>query len=61
MTKKHFIAIAKILRTRIIDAAGESNACTRITARYLAGDLADYFETVNDLFDREKFLRACGA
>jgi hypothetical protein len=47
MTKKHFTAIAKILNTTTQRAN-------------IARSLADYFETENPNFDRERFLTACG-
>ena len=45
MTRKHFIAIAKILR--------ESNGKKEIIER-----LTDYFTTVNSNFDRDRFKDA---
>lgn len=50
MTRKHFEAIAEIIRAIPEDVS-------RSTA---AHDLADYFETQNPLFDRRRFLIACG-
>lgn len=53
MTEKHFIEIANIIKynrpgrdTEAIDSA----AC----------DLADMFQRENSLFDRTKFIVACG-
>ena len=45
LTKKHFIKIAKIVK----------NSCD-IKA---IDKLAEYFETENPNFDKEKFIKAC--
>jgi hypothetical protein len=50
MTRKHFEAMAAI-------TAKISNDQTR---SFVAHAQADYFATVNPLFDRQKFLTACG-
>lgn len=47
MIKKHYIAIAKILDTE----------STRKDVMY---KMADYFASDNPLFDKAKFLKACG-
>ena len=49
LTKKHFIAIADILRTV------EGNA----TKRRLIGMFNDMFKQENPNYDAEKFLSAC--
>ena len=46
MTKKHFEAIAKILKAQ----QASSN---------LVNSLAQYFATTNPNFDAERFVRAC--
>ncbi len=46
MTRKHFVAIAAILKER-----GASH--------YVVMALCDYFESENPNFDREKFVKAC--
>lgn len=58
MSKKHYIAIAAILkdsanRNRMVPAA--INSTTDI-----ARQLADYFASENERFTRERFLAACG-
>tara|TARA_R100000231_G_scaffold109253_1_gene80835 strand:+ start:1008 stop:1166 length:159 start_codon:yes stop_codon:yes gene_type:complete len=45
MTRKHFVAIAKVLR--------ENDA-----KHHLIIDLCDYFQSENPNFDREKFVSA---
>lgn len=61
MTKKHFEAIAAIIASEVIEnpAAGfDDGYDAGVTA--VAEDLADYFGAVNDLFNRDRFLKACG-
>jgi hypothetical protein len=62
MTRKHFEAIAKILRRNNFDTnpaagydEGYANAAMSITV-----ELADYLATQNANFDRQRFLTACG-
>lgn len=58
MTKKHFKAIAEIIKRHCdlqnIDSAVEETVCDIIS------DLSDFLATTNPLFDRTKFLDACG-
>ena len=49
MTKKHFVAIAKLIREY-----GD------VSAMRLAWELAKYFATTNRLFDKDRFFTACG-
>jgi hypothetical protein len=62
MTKKQFEAIAKILnRYTLADPApGTFDEGYADASFGIAVELADYFETTNPLFDRERFLLACG-
>ena len=50
MTKKHFEAIAKILRDSEVDPN---------FVQALAKALAQYFATTNPNFDAERFVKAC--
>ena len=54
MTKKHFKAIAEIIRkaktTQGIDAGSSAEVSIK---------LADYFQEGNPLFDADKFHKAC--
>jgi len=65
MTKKHFIAIAGILADipnlddREIALTSKEIEIAQSVKTIIAKDLADYFKTDNDLFDRERFLTAC--
>lgn len=54
MTKKHYIAIATIIN----DAYTAESDMGII--KDIAYPLADYFATDNKLFNRERFLAACG-
>ena len=58
MTKRHFEAIAAIIRRlstiHVPDENGQGMLLT------VTNDLADYFATVNSNFDRQRFLSACG-
>lgn len=60
MTKKHYEAIAAILEKYRHAPLYESDYTDYRTAEHIANDLADYFETDNKNFDRNRFLQACG-
>ncbi len=53
MTRKHFIALADAIKQ-----TGEET--TYEVHRALAERVADVCAQTNDLFNREKFLKACG-
>ena len=64
-TKKHYKAIAEIIKDNTqSEPHSQVNEAiaTGINSggRYIALALADYFVTDNPLFNREKFLQACG-
>lgn len=62
MTKQHFEAIAAILGRYHIDNAAEGFDMGYADAGFgITSDLADYFESVNPRFDREKFIAAVRA
>jgi hypothetical protein len=50
MTKTHLIAMAAI-------TASISNPDTR---KFVASEQADYFASINPLFDRTVYMKACG-
>ena len=54
MTRTHFRAIAKI-----IDDSTLCNNTKLINKDNLVIELCDYFELLNDRFDRSKFNKAC--
>ena len=53
LSRKHFNKLAEI-----VDLMGDS--ITDEAQAYLAECLADFCECENPLFDRERFLQACG-
>lgn len=65
MTRKHFEAIAAILKAQY-EAEKERfysfgyDEPNHLVVRTTAENMADYFETQNPLFDRRRFLIACG-
>lgn len=63
MTRKDFVAIAAILNdaredAMVLEAIGNGGGAA--STLEIATGLANYFETVNPRFDRERFLTACG-
>lgn len=56
MSKKHFNAVANTIRANV----ERSNDAEVYRLRVLASELADQFAMFNDLFDRARFIRACG-
>jgi len=65
MTRKHFKAIAELLRARRLRAQndhefGGPDYGVQCTIDEIAGDLASYFKSQNPRFDRERFLKAVG-
>jgi hypothetical protein len=70
VTRKHFEAIAAIVKARLDWLDGlrypRSDHAMGFDTGYRAGieatvaQMADYFETQNPNFDRARFLRACG-
>ena len=56
MTRKHFVAIAKILGARRYEGGTYQPVVDD-----LARDLADLFAEENEYFDRDRFLNAAGA
>lgn len=59
MTRKHFEAVARIIRENTPPEPGDQFENGKISQSYLiASDLADYFSTENPNFDRQKFAEA---
>ena len=56
MTKKHFKAIAEIIKTRKL----ASKASEQSIIDSIVYDLANLCYDVNDRFDMKRFLEACG-
>lgn len=61
MTKKHFIAIAKIIKAQNDDTtAGIYAAGGRVVTIQIAQAFADFAASENPNFDRQRFMTACG-
>lgn len=68
MTKRHFMAIAKIVDNAKVTACSADTAQRKAdyergaegTRKHIATALADMFAGENPRFDRERFLAACG-
>lgn len=61
-TRQHYKAIAEIIRFEYtaFDGTGEDDYEGKLTIRNITNNLADYFADDNPLFNRQKFLKACG-
>jgi L-2-hydroxyglutarate oxidase LhgO len=57
MTKKHFIALADSVK---IAKNKTASPVAQTAIESLAKDMACIFKTINDRFDKRKFLTACG-
>lgn len=62
VTQKDFIAIAKIIKLYMEASLGSphDNGIKTGTLDLVSKDIADYFQSQNAKFKREKFLKACG-
>lgn len=61
MSRKHYIAIANIIRGNVeaVSNGSDSDECHDILET-VANELADFLKTDNANFDRSRFLSACG-
>ena len=57
MTRKHFEAIAAVLKSR----QNDPDKTVRATAAGIARDMTVVLAETNPRFDRNRFLTACGA
>lgn len=57
LTKKHFEALAEIIKT-VKDDVGDRTVDSVL--HQIARDVADFSQVENSRFDRNRFLRACG-
>lgn len=58
MTRKDYIAIAEVIKDDA-DYYGDASDA-KVALREVAGALCDVFERGNHMFDRARFLKACG-
>ena len=63
--RQHYKAIAEIIKSNnaasaIPEKSKAFDRGVRSAGRWIAGGLADYFASDNPLFDRNKFMKACG-
>lgn len=59
-TRKDFEAVAQIVQANTVpDPAAGFDEGFSACAHSIASDLADYFESDNPRFDRERFMEAC--
>jgi hypothetical protein len=60
MTKKHFIALAKILHRYNTCDTTERSPIAKQGIMELTMELTELLASFNPLFDKEKFYKACG-
>ena len=62
MSKKHYVAIAEIIRQEreTVESDDKILCGMENTSRALAWNLANYFASENPRFDTVRFLKACG-
>jgi len=60
MTKKHFEAIAWVLKTVLLKSVEEKSEDGVLAAARTAKLLADQFQAINPNFKRGTFYKACG-
>lgn len=61
MTKKDYIAIAKVLAdNRKARATYDAQSMAVVRCTDVTADMADMLARENDRFDRGRFLKACG-
>ena len=58
VSKKDFVAVAKILKEAREDWRGGTPV--ECLLNYIEEQIADYFAAENSMFDRERFINACG-
>jgi hypothetical protein len=60
VTRKDYILIARALNSSRIAVIGKREEDFESGRKLACQALADYLETDNSRFDRERFLKACG-
>jgi len=63
MTKKHFEKLAEMIRSRIESAEDHGDYVSQVMGAnmaQIAGEVAEVCMSCNPLFDKARFLKACG-
>lgn len=60
MTKKHFEALARILKDNQVEIHSDFDRGYIAGVEGVAHEMADYFASENPRFNRKQFLTACG-
>lgn len=60
MNKKHFEAIASIIKDNQVEIHSDFDRGYIAGVEGVAHEMADYFTSQNPNFDRARFLQACG-
>jgi len=60
ITRKHYKAIAEIIKYEYTLYNNTDNAKIKLAIKYITLSLATYFALDNSQFNRQKFLDACG-
>lgn len=60
LTRQHYKAIAEMIRKQYKNESTSVAVYARPAVIEIARELADYFASDNPLFDRNKFMAACG-
>lgn len=59
ITKKHFIAIAEIIKNNTKKIDSEVFVCSFLENKKFISDLSNYFKSLNENFNEDKFRIAC--
>jgi len=59
MTKKHFIAISKIINKHLLEINNGISTVEHERVCQIVQDLSDYFKGENHHFDKTRFINAC--
>ncbi len=58
MSRKHYIKVAKIIKDNTLDYNGKM--LPTLNKTLLVSELCTMFKADNSLFDRQRFINACG-
>ena len=60
MSRKDYVAVAGLIRSRLPYGGTTTHKCHYAAVADFAGGMADLFASDNPRFDRGRFLAACG-